>query len=180
MGQRVDDRAGGGLPPMPPVVQDAMLRHPKTLPGTTTLGEVRAMLADDHVHVALLVDGQRLLGTIERSDLPTDVTDPAPALPFATLTGRTTGPSDDLESQRRALLAQRARRLAVVDQSGDLLGLLCLNRRGDGFCSDANVLERCRDANPEPAPRDHLSQPGRVATPVRYDTTPTEDGEGLR
>lgn len=141
-GQGVDDMSDDGPFPMPSTAQAAMLLRPKTLLGTATLGDVRMMLADDHVHAVLLVDGRRLLGAIGRSDLPDNITDTASALPFAKLTGRIADPGDDLETLRRILLAQRGRRLAVVDQSGDLLGLLCLNRRGDGFCSDADVLER--------------------------------------
>ena len=37
---------------------------------------------------------------------------------------------------------QGTRRLAVVDDDGDLLGLLCLKRTLDGFCSDADVRAR--------------------------------------
>ncbi len=40
------------------------------------------------------------------------------------------------------LLARGRRRLAVVDERGALLGLLCLKRRLTGFCSDADVAAR--------------------------------------
>lgn len=132
--------------PSAALVQDAMLRHPKTLPHTATLADVRAMLADDHVHAALLVEGRRLVGVISVSDLPEGLVDSVSALPFATLTGCTARPDDELEPLRRTLLAQGARRRAVIDQAGDLLGLLCLKRHGHGFCSEADVLQRCRAA----------------------------------
>jgi hypothetical protein len=38
--------------------------------------------------------------------------------------------------------AQSTRRLAVVDGTGRLVGLLCLKRTLDGFCSDADVRAR--------------------------------------
>ena len=46
------------------------------------------------------------------------------------------------EDARRAMQASGDRRLAVVEDDGRLLGLLCLKRSGDGFCTDAGVAER--------------------------------------
>jgi hypothetical protein len=40
------------------------------------------------------------------------------------------------------LLGEGRRRLAVIDESGRLLGLLCLNREGTGYCSDDGILKR--------------------------------------
>ena len=49
-------------------------------------------------------------------------------------------PNPDLHRQidaRLALLENGIRRAAVVDDGGRLLGLLCLKRHGNGFCTDA-------------------------------------------
>jgi hypothetical protein len=51
-------------------------------------------------------------------------------------------PLDPLEAARSHLVATGQRRLAVVDRAGTLLGLLCLKRTGDGFCSDRDVASR--------------------------------------
>ncbi|WP_341242548.1 CBS domain-containing protein, partial [uncultured Nocardioides sp.] len=113
-------------------VAEAMLRAPKTLPAHASVGDVRALLLNDHVHMALLVSGSRLVGTVTRADLEAaDALDPAvPAVVIARLEGRTVGPLDPLEAVRSHLVATGQRRLAVVDRAGTLLGLLCLKRTG--------------------------------------------------
>jgi hypothetical protein len=39
---------------------------------------------------------------------------------------------------------ERRRRLAVVDESGRLLGLLCLKKDQCGYCSDEGIRERAQ------------------------------------
>lgn len=124
-------------------VREAMIHRPKTLPATASLAQARQALADGHVHLLLLVEGERLVGTIDRDDLADVLDDGAvPAATYAVLTGRTTGPDADAEALRHDLRDAQARRLAVVEEDGRLLGLLCLKRTGAGFCSDADVAAR--------------------------------------
>lgn len=134
-------------------VGDVMVARPRTHHAGCTVAEVRAYLADDHVHMALIVavDG-RLVTTIERSDLADARSDRAPARALGTLAGRTAAPADPLDAATAVLLRQRRRRLAVVDASGRLLGLLCLKRSGTGYCSDAGIRERARAAADGPSP----------------------------
>ena len=66
----------------------------------------------------------------------------APAAKLGALIGRTAGPADPLGAVTATLLRERRRRLAVVDGSGQLLGLLCLKKDGTGYCSDEGVRER--------------------------------------
>jgi CBS domain-containing protein len=127
-------------------VRAAMIRHPKTMPASATLAEARSVLGDSHVHLLLLVDDGRLVGTIDRDDLAgVRADDATPATAYATLAGRTTGPDADAEALRHALRDASARRLAVVDDEGRLLGLLCLKRSGQGYCSDVDVADRAAD-----------------------------------
>jgi hypothetical protein len=123
-----------------------MVRFPKTHGPGSRLEEIRAFFQDDHVHMALIVamDGL-LLTTIERPDLAAALPGSTPASELGTLTGRTAGPADPLDAATAALLRARRRRLAVVDDSGRLLGLLCLRRDEAGYCSDDGIRER---ANP--------------------------------
>ena len=51
-------------------VGDVVVRLPKTLPPTLTVGQARAAFGDDHVHMLLVTDAGRLLGTLVRGDLP--------------------------------------------------------------------------------------------------------------
>ncbi len=118
--------------------------------------EIQAFFEDDHVHMALIVamDG-RLVTTIERSDLAAAIPGSTPAAELGTLTGRTAGPADPLDAMTVALLRGRRRRLAVVDDSGRLLGLLCLKKDETGYCSDKGIRERARQAR---RPRDECFQ----------------------
>ncbi|MHC1558325.1 CBS domain-containing protein [Actinomycetospora sp. C-140] len=122
-----------------------MLRRPKVLPAAATVADARAVLADDHVHAALVVDGGVLLAVVERGDLDPSVPEAMPAALVGRLAGRTVGPDADLDATWSAMAAQGRRRMAVVDGDGVLLGLLCLKRSGRGFCSDADVAARAAD-----------------------------------
>lgn len=127
-----------------PPVTGVMIREPRTLPSDVTVGAVRSAFEDDHVVMVLLTDNGRLEGTLVRDDLPAGTAAAAPALRLSDLTGRTVGPTATAASVLRQLLHDGRRRLAVVDEEGRLLGLVCLNRRRTGFCSDACVAARAR------------------------------------
>jgi CBS-domain-containing membrane protein len=129
-----------------------MITRPKTHSPECGLAAIRAFFTDDHLHMALVVaaDG-RLVTTIERPDLA--VTSwPVRVAELGTLTGRTAGPTDVLGAATAMLLRERRRRLAVIDDDGRLLGLLCLKKDGTGYCSDASIRERAQHAGqPRPA-----------------------------
>jgi len=134
---------GGGrlaYAPGEATVAAAMVRRPKLLPATATGRDVRELFLDDHVHAALVTDGDRLLTVIERQDL-TEVRDDDPVTALGTLSGRTVGSGADLWSTWTWMTAVDVRRLAVVDD-GRCVGLLCLKRSGRGFCCDAGVRAR--------------------------------------
>lgn len=125
-------------------VADVMLARPRTHDASATVGSLRSLFRSDHVHVALLVADGRLVGVADRGDLE-GAEDDAPALGCAGLEGRIVGAAEDAEVVRRRMAAQGLRRLAVVDDAGVLLGLLCLKRSGRGFCSDADVADRAAE-----------------------------------
>ncbi|HKT03989.1 MAG TPA: CBS domain-containing protein [Rugosimonospora sp.] len=122
-------------------VADAMIRAPKVCGPATTVAQVRDQFRDDHVHAVLIVAGGILLSIVERPDLDA-VPAHLPARRVGRRYGRTVSPDADLDATRRAMTGARRRRLAVVDERGRLLGLLCLKRTGTGFCSDADVRAR--------------------------------------
>ncbi|HEX3222796.1 MAG TPA: CBS domain-containing protein [Nocardioides sp.] len=146
----IDIDIGSGGTSTPPellgrAVSDVVVRLPKTLSPDVPVGQVRAALEDDHVHMLLLTDRGRLVGTLVRGDVPDRAAGEDPALPYAALEGRTVGPDLPADEVRRLMLAEDRRRLAVVDGDGSLLGLLCLKRRLTGFCSDADVASRAAE-----------------------------------
>lgn len=124
-------------------VGEVMVTIPKTVDPEASIDEVRAVFDDDHVHLVLVVasDG-RLLTTIEREDLAGDLMGSGVLEEIGTLAGRTAPPGWPLERATAVLKAQGRRRLAVIDEDGRLLGLLCLKRHGNGYCSDDGVRAR--------------------------------------
>jgi CBS domain-containing protein len=128
------------------LVRDVMATRPKTLAASASIDDARSVLADDHVHMVLLTRGATLLGTLVRADLPPGVPGDGPALPWSTLSGRTAAPDAPAAPVRELLVRTGLRRLAVVDEDGTLLGLLCLKSSGAGFCSDADITSRAMAA----------------------------------
>lgn len=127
------------------IVAQVMVQHPKVLPVDAAVGRVRAAFEDDHVHMVLLTDGNLLRGTVLRSDVPDTATDAQKAIRFALLTDRTVSATAPADAVLQWLAARQQRRLAVVDDGGRLVGLMCLKARGTGFCSNADVAARAEE-----------------------------------
>jgi CBS domain-containing protein len=124
-------------------VRDAMLRRPDVLGVDATVGEARAAFADDHVHLVLLVhEGGRLAGTVDRDDLAPGHPPGRLAVDMSATAARVVSPHAPLGPVHAQMARQGRRRLAVVDDDGRLVGLLCLKRSGTGFCSDRDVDAR--------------------------------------
>ena len=126
-------------------VADAMITGAKLSTMRTTVREVRALLAAEHVHSAVVVEHGVLVAVIDQADVAGDVPDHATAARFGTLTNRVVAPDLDLEQARRQLIATGRRRLAVAGSDGTFLGLLCLKRTRAGFCSDDDIAARRLD-----------------------------------
>jgi CBS domain-containing protein len=124
-----------------------MLTSPVVHGPATTVGELRAFFRDDHVHMALLVDAGKLIGTIERDEIASALSEDAAVRPIATLDGTTISPDATLPKALDAMKRAGRRRLAVMAGDGTLLGLLCLKASGLGFCSDSDVSSRRCERN---------------------------------
>src|ERR1700761_8470420 len=96
-------------------VRDAMLRGPEAVPPWTSVAKLRDLFRDDHVHMALLVERDRLVATVERQDLPPLAFDRRPARSIGVLAGRTIGPDAPLSEVAATMKRGSRRRLAVVD-----------------------------------------------------------------
>jgi CBS domain-containing protein len=119
-----------------------MVTWPKTAAATVSIADAHRLLANSHVHMVLLVEAGRLVGTLVRGDLPPTAAATEAALPYAVLEGRLISPAADAELARLAMSRQAIRRLAVVDDEGRLRGLLCLKVSHRGFCADSDVVAR--------------------------------------
>jgi CBS domain protein len=120
------------------LVAEAMLQHPTLHDPTLSPEDLWQLFRNDHLHMALLVEGRKLVAAVERRDLH-------PGRPrgssVGSLSGRTIGPDEPIRTAIALMQRTGRRRLAVVD-AGTLLGLLCLKASGGGFCSDEDVRNR--------------------------------------
>ena len=131
----------------PNEVSELMISAPKTLPIDTQVEAARKAFDDSHVHMLLLTHRGILCGTLLRSDLQPGLPPKAAALSLATVRGRTVRPEQHISTIHRWLVRSGQRRLAVVNDDGRLLGLLCLKSDRTGFCTDEGVAARERDRN---------------------------------
>jgi CBS domain protein len=120
-----------------------MVRAPKVMTSDATVEAVQELFRDDHIQMALIVAANGvLLTTIERRDVDPPHPNARRAADLGTLRGRVITASTPLPVATRRLRRARRRRLAVVGEHGELLGLLCLTRKGDGYCSDEGIRQR--------------------------------------
>lgn len=113
-------------------VADVMLREPKTLPGSASVAEVRSMLANPSVQMILLSDGRTFRGAI--TTLPDDALDDDTALAYADLDPDSLPPTEPAATAFQLALASPHRRVVVLGEDHELVGLVCLNADRTGFC----------------------------------------------
>jgi predicted transcriptional regulator len=119
------------------LVRDVMVRRPKTLPARSTVAELRAHFENPRVRTALLADDGRFAGAIAPEELPPGAAGSDAARAYARTDVPTVGP-DATMADALALMDRRLdHRLIVLDADGEtLVGLLCLDTSGAGFCVD--------------------------------------------
>jgi CBS domain-containing protein len=117
-------------------VGEVMLPHPKTLGLDATVADLRRLFENHNIRTALLVDGERFVGTVERDDVPDDTASGEPAQSFASYDDVRITPDERVRDVIPQLDASREGRLVVVGDDGTTLrGLLCLSGVEGAFCS---------------------------------------------
>jgi CBS domain-containing protein len=112
---------------------DLMHRRITTLPASATVGELRAYFQESTSHkLALLVDGERFVGSLERTAL--DGAPDSDAAGTYASPGETVAPDLPADAARDRAMAMGSSRLPVVDADGRLVGIIAINSRRDGFC----------------------------------------------
>jgi CBS domain-containing protein len=114
-------------------VSDAMVAAPKTTPADATAAALGTLFANPHVLTALVVDGSRFVGVVQR-DAPPAADDERPARALARRDVETIAPDAPLSEALARLDRQGSRRMVVVDRDDRLCGLLCLTADRSGFC----------------------------------------------
>ena len=118
------------------VVADVMLRDPKTLPASATVGQVRELLERRSVQMVLLADAGVFAGAV--TELPAGVSDDEPAADFADPSPSSLGPNESAATAFELTARIPHRRVVVLDEQRNLLGLLCLNATRTRFCGTSS------------------------------------------
>lgn len=115
-------------------VAEVMHRHVSTVPASATVDEVREYFAaSGSRRVALLVDGERYVGSIPATGLPAGTGSTGPASVHAVI-GPTVRPQASAVLARELALEDPTRRVAVVDDSGTLVGIVAVTADRLRFC----------------------------------------------
>jgi CBS domain-containing protein len=118
-------------------VAEVMLTRPKTLAASATVADLRRVFANETMRTVLVVDGDTLVGTLERPDLPDAAADADSVRRYAVADAARVTPDVRISEAMPTLDASREGRVPVVDEDGTTLrGMLCLRRTYDAFCTD--------------------------------------------
>jgi CBS domain-containing protein len=121
------------------VAADLMVGDPKTLDADASVAEVRDQLANPKVQLVLLTDGRAFRGAITR--LPAEAAPTDPALAYADPEAETISPHASADEAFERAAASPNRRVIVLDDDQNLVGLLCLNPTRTGFCGIAETAD---------------------------------------
>jgi hypothetical protein len=114
------------------VAAELMLDRPKTQPADATVAAVREQLADPKMQMVLLAEGSRFRGAV--TAIPADAAGDEAALAYADPEPDTIGPDAPADVAFERTAASPNRRVIVLDDDGNLLGLLCLDATRTRFC----------------------------------------------
>jgi CBS domain-containing protein len=116
----------------PEVAADLMLRNPKTLAAEATVAEVRGLLENPQVQMILLADGPAFKGAV--TAIPADAEPTDLALAYADVGAATISPHAPAAEAFDRTAGSPTRRVVVLDEDRNLLGLLCLDPSLTRFC----------------------------------------------
>jgi len=111
---------------------DLMLLNPKTLGPDATVAEGREQLDNPKVQMVLITDGRQFRGAV--TALPAGAAPSDLALLYSDESPDSVAPDASAAEAFETANASPARRVLVLDESDNLLGLLCLNPARTGFC----------------------------------------------
>jgi CBS domain-containing protein len=118
-----------------PTVADVMLAAPRTYPASTPLGDAAAEFENPRVRLLLVTDGDRYVGGVTREQVAAAERDPE--RPIAEVAGGAVpqvAPGDTPAHALEVVEESGSNRIPVVDDDGNLLGLVCWNKQG-WFCA---------------------------------------------
>jgi CBS domain-containing protein len=117
-----------------PRAADVMLDAPKTFPPSTTVAQARAVFESPKQKLLVVCDGPRFVGAIRRDGLDGADDPDAAVTDYLDASVPVLAP-DDPSARVPDLCAESGlTRVPVVDEDGELLGLVCFNSSPASFC----------------------------------------------
>jgi CBS domain-containing protein len=116
-----------------------MVPDPKTLGADASVAEVRDLLANPKVQMVLLTDGQAFKGAV--THIPPDAAPGDRAVTYIDPGAETISPFVSADEAFERTAASPNRRVIVLDDDQNLLGLLCLNPTRTGFCGVPEITD---------------------------------------
>jgi len=116
-----------------------MLRDPKTLTAAASVAQVREVLANPKVQMVLLADGAAFKGAV--THVPSDASPRDRALAYVDTSAATISPDASADEAFERAAASPSRRVIVLDEDDNLVGLLCLNPSRTGFCQTPGAVD---------------------------------------
>ena len=124
-------------------VADVVHRRFSALPADATIGEVREWFAiSTSRRMAFLADDGRYVGSLSRDEVGSDLDPAAPAADVAHA-GPTVLPEAPASEGEQLALRTDARRVAVVDRDGRLLGVVSVTEDLQAFCGTGDAPGDC-------------------------------------
>ena len=118
-------------------VAEVMLRQPKTAPSSASVGAVRALLGHPGVQMVLLADGERFQGAI--TEIPENAADDEEALKYADQSPESMGADEPAVVAFDRTAKNAHRRVVVLGDENELVGLVCLNQTRTRFCGGPDL-----------------------------------------
>ena len=118
---------------------DLMLGNPKTLTSAASVAEVRELLDNPKVQMVLLVEGGVFRGAV--THVPADASPRDRALAYVDTNAATISPRASADEAFERATASPTRRVIVLDEDDNLLGLLCLKQSRTGFCQTPGAVD---------------------------------------
>jgi CBS domain-containing protein len=120
-----------------PLVEDVMLRAPRTVTAAATVAEARRAFENPRERVLLVARGTTYEGVVARDHVEGEVSDEAPLGELMRRDWARVTPQDTVSRALELLEENGGERLPVVTDAGELVGLVCFNSTRACFCVDA-------------------------------------------
>ncbi|WP_277049585.1 CBS domain-containing protein [Ruania albidiflava] len=116
-------------------VGEVMITRPKTLPARASVQDARELFTNPKVLTAVLVDGEKFAGLLDRDALPEWEPGADSVGVYARTEVPTITPDRPVSDAVELMHGEDALRLVVLDADGATLrGLLCVDHERTGFC----------------------------------------------